>query len=232
MLVVRLAFLLSFSAILANTAAAQSIDDILSKHFEARGGLEKIKSLNSVVMHGRTASDAFELPIHFYCIHQKAFKVELEFEGRKYYQTGTPTEGWTFSPNQPDSVPHEMTPEELQEGQQYFDLQGPFIDYKSKGNKIEYIGTKEVNGQRYSGLKVIKASGEVFLYYLDDNYQIFQTIETEEDGTESITTYTNYKKTASGLAFPFTWAYGPSTTHIDTILINPSLDISLFKIKK
>ena len=231
MLVVRLVFLLSLLVALANTAKAQSVDEILSKHFEARGGLEKIKSLSSVIMHGRTAEDEFELPIHFYCIHQKAFKVELEFEGRKYYQTGTPTEGWTFSPNQPDSVPHQMTQEELQEGQQYFDLQGPFIDYKIKGNKIEYIGTKEIKGQKYLGLKVIKGSGEVVAYYLDDKYQIFQTIETEKDGMENSTVYTNYRKTESGLAFPFTWAYGSTTTNIDTIIVNPPLDISLFKIK-
>ena len=232
MLVVRPALLLASLVILVNTVAAQSIDDILSKHFEARGGLDKIKSLNSVIMHGRSASDLFELPIHFYCIHQKAFKVELEFEGRKYYQTGTTTEGWTFSPNQPDSVPHQMTQEELQEGLQDFDLQGPFVDFKIKGNQVESIGTKEIEGQKYSGLKLVKASGEVVLYYLDDNYQIFQTIETQRDGTESITTYTNYRKTASGLAFPFTWAYGHSTTQIDTVIVNPSLDISAFKIKK
>ena len=69
------------------------------------------------------------------------------------------------------------------------------------------------------------------IYYLDDNYQIFQTIETQEDGTEYISTYTNYRKTPGGLVFPFTWAYGTTTTHIDTIIVNPSLDIASFKIK-
>jgi len=211
---------------------SQTLEQIISNHLEARGGLEKIKSLRSLIMRGHSVSEPFELPINFYCIHEKAFKVEIQYEGRNFFQMGTVTEGWSYSPNQADSMPQRMSIEELQKGQEYFDLHGPFIDYIKKGNRLEYTGTKKINNKDFLEVKLTRPNGHVMLYYLDEQYLISQTVETLEDSIDKITTYSNYKKTSSGLVFPFTWSISHSSTQIDAIEVNPTIDINMFKLKK
>lgn len=213
------------------TTEAQTLETILSKHFEARGGLEYIRSLQSVIMRGRSVSGSYELPIRFFCIHQQALRVELDWEGKTYFQTGTRTEGWSLSPNQEDSTPVRMTPEGISEGIQHFDLQGPFIEAEKKGNKITFTGIREKGGKTCFEIKVQKASGTVIVYYLDESYQIFQTVEKGKHSIEPvITTYENYQRQTNGLVFPLTWSVGDSKTHIDSVEINPDIELSFFQV--
>ena len=43
----KLLTLLALGLLLAPVAHAQTVDEILAKHYEAQGGLEKLKALNS-----------------------------------------------------------------------------------------------------------------------------------------------------------------------------------------
>ena len=209
-------------------ATSQTLDLILAKHFEARGGLEKINQLRSVIMHGRSVSDPFEIPIHFYCLQGEGFKVELELEGKTYFQTGTTTEGWSYSPGQDDSIPKLMTAEELQKGQQYFDMHGPFVDYNAKGNKVIFVGKIKLEGKNCFHLRVTSKLGQVTNHYLDENYLVYQTVEFLTGEAEKKIIYSNYKPVSGGLILPFTWRIAESVTQIDSIIINPPMTTSFF----
>ena len=44
---------LVLAALLAAPAAAQTVDEVIAKSFEARGGLDKLKAVQSIRMTGR-----------------------------------------------------------------------------------------------------------------------------------------------------------------------------------
>jgi hypothetical protein len=47
------------------------------------------------------------------------------------------------------------------------DFYGPLVDYKAKGNKIEYLGHDTVDGDDAHKLKVTLKNGDIFYYFLD-----------------------------------------------------------------
>src|SRR5260370_40831132 len=59
------------------------------------------------------------------------------------------------------------------------DFDGPLINYKQKGNKVEYVGMDEVEGTDTFKLKVTMANGEVQYYYMDTDYYVPIKIATK-----------------------------------------------------
>ncbi len=47
------------------------------------------------------------------------------------------------------------------------DFDGPLVDYKEKGNTVEYLGKEEMEGTKVHALKVTKKNGDVATLYLD-----------------------------------------------------------------
>jgi hypothetical protein len=50
------------------------------------------------------------------------------------------------------------------------DLDGPLVDGVAKGNKVEYLGTEDVDGTDAHKLKVTRPGGDVEYVYLDPDY--------------------------------------------------------------
>src|SRR5437879_9928961 len=51
------------------------------------------------------------------------------------------------------------------------DFDGPLVDYKEKGNRVEFLGHDTVDGDDALRLKVILKNGDIIYYYLDpDTY--------------------------------------------------------------
>ena len=59
------------------------------------------------------------------------------------------------------------------------DFDGPLVNYKQKGNRVEYVGMDEVEGTDTLKLKVTMASGEVQYFYLDTDYYVPIKIATK-----------------------------------------------------
>jgi hypothetical protein len=59
------------------------------------------------------------------------------------------------------------------------DFDGPLVNYKQKGNKVEYVGMDEVEGTDTFKLKVTLANGEVRYFYMDTDYYVPIKIETK-----------------------------------------------------
>ena len=54
--------------------------------------------------------------------------------------------GWIYNPFVPNPVVQAMSETDLLGVAEESDLDGPFVDYKAKGNQIEYVGKEVVDG--------------------------------------------------------------------------------------
>ena len=59
------------------------------------------------------------------------------------------------------------------------DFDGPLVNYKAKGNQIEFLGMDRFEGTDTFKLKVSKPNGDVYLYYLDTDYYVPIKIDTK-----------------------------------------------------
>jgi len=87
--------------------------------------------------------------------------------------------GWKIAPWQGKKDPETMGEAELKSIIDSSDFDGPLVNYKQKGNKVEYVGMDEVEGTDTFKLKVTMANGEVQYFYMDTDYYVPIKIDTK-----------------------------------------------------
>ena len=99
-------------------------------------------------------------------------KMRLEFtmQGMTGIQAVDGDSGWQVMPFMGKSSAEPMSAEELRNFQNQADIDGPLVDWKSKGHKVELLGTDEVEGADAYKVKVVLKSGDELLAYLDAEY--------------------------------------------------------------
>ncbi len=117
------------------------------------------------------------------------------------------------------------------------DLDGSLVDYKQKGNTVEYLGHDIVDGDDALRLKVTLKNGDTVYYYLDpDTYlEIRKEIQQTIRGAvrERVVDLGSYKP-VNGVMYPFSIATGPKsnpgaqTLTVEKMEANVSLDNAAF----
>ena len=166
---------------LASFAQAQTVDDILAKNFEAKGGLAKMKAVQAIRLTAKmTIGPGMEAPA---VIEQKRgdkVRIDITFQG----MTLTPmalsgTTGWKLMPIQGNPNPEALSPEEMKDAIEQADMDGFLVDYKTKGHTVEYLGKEKVEGTEAYKLKVTLKSGDVRTVYIDTDSNLEIKIESK-----------------------------------------------------
>ncbi len=154
-------------AFAAAAASAQTSDELIEKNLEARGGREKLKSVQSLRMTGKMVMGTMEAP--FVLEQKRPHNVRMEFtvQGMTGVQAFDGTTGWAVMPFMGKKDPEKMSAEDLKEIEDQADIDGPLVDYKDKGHQVEYLGKKDIEGTLAHALKVTKKNGDVVTLYLD-----------------------------------------------------------------
>ncbi|NCX96407.1 MAG: hypothetical protein EBX41_08360, partial [Chitinophagia bacterium] len=111
--------------------------------------------------------------------------------------------------------------------------QGPLIDYKVKGNKINFMGKKTIDGTECYKLKLtyLTTGIEEMVYIQTSNFYAIKYATTkQQDSTanEEILQYSNFKKLDGGLVFPMNIQSSAGNIVINSIEINKEIPESLF----
>jgi outer membrane lipoprotein-sorting protein len=157
-------------ALLSLTAAAQdlTVDQLIAKNIEAHGGLDKIKALKSLRLSGRmTVGPGIEVPAVMEQKRPGSFRLEITAQGLMAVQAYDGQTGWQVNPFEGKKDPELMGADDLKEAQEEADMDGPLVDYKAKGNKVELVGREKVEGSDAYKLKVTLKNGDVQYLYLD-----------------------------------------------------------------
>jgi len=231
--------LVGFAAVLPVSAYGQTVDEVIAKHVQARGGLDKLKAAKTIRMTGKmTVGPGLEAPVVVEQKRPNHIRIEFTIQGMTGIMAFDGKGGWTLIPFSGKKDPEAMGEDDLKEAEEQADLDGPFIDYKEKGNKVELVGKEPVEGTDAYKLKATLKDGTVQYSYVDaDSYLVIKeeskrTIRGVERETEA--TLGDYKK-VEGLMFPCsieTGAKGDSQKQkitIEKIEINPAIDDSRFK---
>jgi outer membrane lipoprotein-sorting protein len=194
-------------AFFAVSASAQTADEIVGKYVQAIGGKEKVLAIQSVRSTGKlTGGGGFEAVIVNENKRPGMVRHELSLQGFTRIQAYDGKAGWRLNPFGGKKDPEIMGADQLKQMAEDSDMDGPLVDYASKGNKVEYVGREEFEGSDVYKLKVTLADGTIKQYFLDVDYYIPIKIETKQmiRGTEVEfeTVLGDYKK-VEGVYFPF-----------------------------
>ena len=217
---------------------AQTADELVNKNIEAKGGLDKIKALHSIRMTGKlTSSYGFQANVGQENLRPNLVRQTFSLQGMTGIQAYDGGTGWQIQPFEGHKDPERMGEDDLRDLLLAADFDGPLVDYKDKGNTVEYLGHDVVDGDDALRLKVTLKNGDIIYYFLDpDTYlEIRKEVEEFIRGSihESVSEMGSYKPVA-GVMFPYSISQGTktnpaeSTTTIEKIDVNVSFDQSDF----
>lgn len=254
-----------------NLSAAQVVD----KNIAARGGLQAWRAVQTMSEEGKMGvggnqratiqvpvpnkegktpgqvrpKEEVELPFAMDLERPRKSRFELKFKGQTAVQVYDGTNGWKLRPylNRLDVEPYSQ--DELKLASMQADLDGPLIDYASKGIRVELDGIEKVEDRDCYKLKLTMSDGRTIHDWIDAQSFLEAKMEGQPrklDGkVHPVEVYYRDYRPVSGLQIPFaletkvlpvgTTARGfkdpPVSTEritINKVLVNPKLDASMF----
>lgn len=232
----KIVLALCATALLAAPMFAQTADELIEKNVKAHGG-DKMKAMKSLRMTGTMKMGPIEAPFTISKTRPENVRMEFTVQGMTGMQVYDGTTGWMVMPFMGKTDPEKMAGDQLDDIKEEADFDGPMVDYKAKGNKVESLGKVDVEGTPAYKLKVTLKNGNEHIIYLDaDNYLEIKTegkrkVQGQEAETE--TTLGNYKE-VDGVLFPtqieshVKGREGAQTITISKIEVNPAIDATSF----
>ena len=227
-------------SVAAPTAGAQTVDEIVAKNLEAKGGLEKLKSTNSVRMIGTALVQGTHVPVTTVSKRPNMMRNEIEMGGQKLVQAFDGTTMWMLVPGMPaQAVPQGPQIDMIKRGL-HLQFDPPFIDYKEKGHKIELQGKESDAGKDVYHLVVTPKDGPVAHYYIDaaTGLETRMVMEIEDPAMKGKmeTRMTDYRN-IDGRMVPFSMTQivnGATVAEMkfDKVEFNVPIDDALFKMPK
>jgi outer membrane lipoprotein-sorting protein len=232
-------FLLLFvTAILAVPATAQTVDELLAKNYAARGGLDKLKAVKSIVITGHLeVSPEVQVPFNIRLKRPNELAMEFTIQGMTAKQVYDGKSGWQIMPFNGKNDPQPMSADDLKDAAEQADMDGPLVDYKKKGHQIELAGKEDVEGSPAYKLKVTLKNGDIQYQYLDASsfLEVKEVSRRNVQGAErDVETSIGGYKEVQGLYYPFVQESGVTggmkqKVIVEKIELNVPVDDSVFK---
>jgi len=221
------------------TAGAQTADEIVNKALIARGGVEKIKTVKSERVSGRISfTGGMEGTFVLELKRPGKMRLEIDLAGQKAIRVyDGKSAGWMINPFAENKDAQPMSEEDLRGISEESDFDGPLVDYKAKGSRIELIGKEQFDDKPVYRLQLTNKNGDVRFYVFDASTYVLlkwegiRKIDDKEFPWESL--FSDYRD-VQGLKYPFQIDQGSPGTEIkqnlvtEKIVIDPQIDDSRF----
>ena len=159
-------------------------------------------------------------------------RLDFEIMGTTNYQYVSTTKASAFMPIMGMQEPKEADAEMYKLVAHQIDAQDGLFNYKEKGTKVELLANEKVDGSEAYKLKLTFKLGAVVNYFIDKKAnRIVKTIAIGggQGGSDSETSFNNYKKNADGYWFPYDMTTPNGPIKFDTIETNIKVDENIFK---
>jgi len=192
--------------LLVPAVRAATVDEVIQKNIEARGGIEKIHAIKTMKLTGKSNAQGMEFPFVLQFKKPKSFRMEISVQGKSIVTAFDGETAWMVMPLMGSTDPEKLSGEDAKDAEGQADVDGPLVDYKSKGHTVELVGQEDLDGTPADKIKLTKKDGEVSYMFIDSKTHLeLRTItKRKRDGaeTEIQTDFSDFK-TVDGLMLPF-----------------------------
>jgi photosystem II stability/assembly factor-like uncharacterized protein len=197
-------------------ARALTVDEVLTRYVEARGGPAKLDALRSLRLTGKALFGFGDTQIEaaWGLLQKRAGKVrtEVSLQGLTAVEAYDSREGWSLEPFGGRRDAQRSSADDAKALAQSADIEGPLVHWREKGHRVEYMGTEDVDGTPAHKLRVTLKDGDTKYVFLDPDYFLEIRVETVTRirGAERITeTDLGSYEQVEGVWIPFSIESGP-----------------------
>ena len=187
---------------------APTLDELVAKNIEAKGGADALRALQSLRMTGKLIVNQGQLQLTHTQIKKRPGEVRTEetLQGMTAVEAYDGKEGWRISPFQGRKDPEKMSADDVKPLTEDAEIDGPLVDWKTKGSTVEYVGREDVDGTSAYKIKVVRKNGDVSFVYLDPDHFLEIRILTQRmrhGAQEEIETDVGDYEKIGGVFIPF-----------------------------
>jgi hypothetical protein len=149
-----------------------TIDELIAKNIEAKGGADALHALQSLRLTGKLLVNQGQIEALSVQTKKRPGEVrnEVSLQGMTQIEAYDGKEGWRISPFRGRKDPEKMSTDDVKSLIDDAEIGGPLVDWKAKGSTVEYLGTEDVDGTPAHKLKVVRKNGDVCFVYLDPDH--------------------------------------------------------------
>ncbi|MFZ6011533.1 MAG: outer membrane lipoprotein-sorting protein [Bacteroidota bacterium] len=190
---------------------AQTADEILAKYFENTGGKDKWKALKSMKATGKVNFQNMDFPITIFETTPVKQRTVIQVQGVEIVQAYDGTDAWMVNPLQGGTAAVKLSDDEAKEFKDN-EFEDEFIDYKSKGHTVEFLGSEEVDGVKCYKIQLVKNKNNdkedvTEIHYFDsENYVPIMRVTYARSGPakgQEVKMYLSDYQDVNGLMMPF-----------------------------
>lgn len=233
---------LAVASCLSVFAHGQTADELVQKNIQAKGGIDKIKAIKSIRLLGKLdGGGGFSAATLQENQRPNLLRETLSLQGMTAIQAYDGATGWQIQPFGGHKDPEFLGEDDLRDLLLDADFDGPLVDYKEKGNTVEFLGHDVVDGDDALRLKVTQKNGDIIYYYLDPDTFLEIRKEVQEfirgSVRESVVEFGSYKP-INGVMYPFAISQGSKanpaaqTTTIQKIEVNVNINPADFAVPR
>src|SRR3989442_7034189 len=149
-----------------------TLDELVSKNIEAKGGADALRALQSLRLTGKLLVNQGQIELAYVQMKKRPGEVRTEgtLQGMTQIEAYDGKEGWKISPFQGRKDPEKMSADDVKPLMEDAEIDGPLVDWKAKESTLEYLGREDVDGTSAYKIKVVRKNGDVSFVYLDPDH--------------------------------------------------------------
>jgi outer membrane lipoprotein-sorting protein len=192
--------------------AAQTVDELIAKNLQARGGEAKLRATTTMRLTGKVTVQGMELPMTVSAKRPNMMRQEMQIQDKRVVTAFDGDKAWMINPMMGADAPQEVQGAQADMTREQSDFDGPLMDYKSKGTTVELVkgdgpdGTEKLaDGTKVYKLKITRKGGRIQYIYLDSasGIEVKTTNQIEQGGqTYNIETELADYRPEGGLMVP------------------------------
>jgi len=218
----------------AQPAGAQTVDALIAKNLEAKGGLDRIKAVTSIRQTGEITVQGMAGGLVVYAMRPNLTRQELTL-GTETIVNGFDGETpWMVNTMSGSDQAIVLTGPQAEMIRRQASFDGPLVDYKARGGTAELVGTEEFDGRQVHHIKLMAPGNVVQHVYLDAETGLETRIATEGAAGIVEQRLSDFRE-VEGLMMPFvvqvvTGGAVAGSMKVTKVELNPDIDVALFRI--
>lgn len=220
------------------TARAQTADEIVARHLQARGGLDRLRAMHTLKITSTVVTQFAEVEVVILKKRPHSFRVEQQAPGQPpIFRIVTADGAWDLARGKLTSrAPAAAAEARDLDG----DFDGPLVDWKQKGHALELAGRESLPGGDAFKIQMQTKNGVARTFYIDAATYLVRritgTTSLPGDRKANVETDILAHTDAGGVRFPADiqedrTGAGPvqtTVTYTRAIEINVPIDDALF----
>jgi hypothetical protein len=222
--------------VLGHAAPQATVDDIVLKNLNARGGLQRLRLITSIKQTGTLSMMGNETSLTVYSKRPNLLRQEMKVNGQMVINGFDGLTPWIINPLVGDTRPIIVSGPRADMIREQSEFDGPLVDYKSRGLTVNVEGIELAGEQGLVHLRLTSASQQVRHLYLDAATYLDAKLMTEQGQMKLEQVFTDYRD-VDGVQVPFvirtlTNGVVQSEIKLKQVEFNVKMDDAMFRVPK